>query len=156
MYYFAPVWTIMRADGYLLFHEFQQRMMDGSELPISSFVISDPLLLTLSGIGMFSVWRQQVIRNEHGAALLVGLAVAPILMLTAMYMAFRYRLEFYPFFELSAFVGVYLMLVSRRSINHVWIKLSTCLGILSSFILLALCKISPFGEMAVIETLLVR
>ena len=152
MYYFVPVWTIIRADGYLLFHEFQQRMMDGAELPISSFFVSDPLLLTLSGIAVFSVWRQRVIKNEHGAALLIGLAVPPLLMLTAMYMAFRYRIEFYPFFELSAFLGAYLVLVSQKSINPLWIKSSTWLGIVSSFVLLILYKISPFGDMAVIET----
>ena len=154
MYYFVPVWTIIRADGHTLFHEFQQRMMDGSELPISSFFVSDPLLLALSGIAVFGVWGQRVIKNEHGAALLIGLAVSPILMLTAMYMAFRYRIEFYPFFELSAFLGAYFLLASQRPINHFWIKLSTWLGIVSSFILLAIYKISPFGDMATVETAL--
>jgi hypothetical protein len=55
-----------------------------------------------------SVMRAQV------AAIAAGLSVGGLLMLTAISMAFRYRIEFYPLLELGAFLGVYALLQDPR------------------------------------------
>ena len=45
------------------------------------------------------------------AALMVGFSIPIFLMLTYMYMAFRFRMEFYPLVEFAAFLGFYAICV---------------------------------------------
>jgi hypothetical protein len=111
MYYFLPIWAIIRPDGRFMFDEFRQRYIDGNDLPPSSFFISDPLLVLLDIVFVVLWWRGRMQRDQFDGrasiALLVGLAAAPFLVLNAMDMAFRYRMEFYPVIELAAFLGMY-------------------------------------------------
>jgi hypothetical protein len=198
-YYFLPVWAIARSDGQLLFSEAQGRMIDSMELPIGSFLVSDPLLLVLCAVGIAAVRRRRngapnrtgepAPRAHHGppgrfrplplarrfrslplarrfrslplarlfrslplvqgaagrwllasrrlcaeplrrwmaqagpsaraatapardrgvrrceAGLLFGLALPPVLMLCAISMSWRYRMEFYPLLVLGALLG---------------------------------------------------
>ena len=99
-YYLAPVWAIVRGDGRLLFAEAQTRLLDVMELPWGSFLLSDPLLLLLCGIGVATArpWPNRV--------LLAGLAVPPLLMLCAISMTYRYRAEFLPLFMLGAVLAL--------------------------------------------------
>jgi hypothetical protein len=99
-YYFAPIWIWVRSDGHVLFAESQATLMDAMELPPGSFFLTDPLLLGLAVVGALAV------RDRGRAALLLGLCLPPILMLCAISMAHRYRMEFYPLVFLAALFGV--------------------------------------------------
>jgi hypothetical protein len=46
---------------------------------------------------------------------MIGLLIPVFPILTFMYMAFRYRMEFYPFLEFSAFLGFYAICVNPAS-----------------------------------------
>ena len=100
LYYFAPIWIWVRADGHVLFAEAQAAMMDAMELPAGSFPLTDGLILLLAAVGTARV------RDRGRAALLVGLAVQPMLILCAISTAHRYRAEFMPFFFLAALFGL--------------------------------------------------
>ena len=45
MYYFAPVWVLHGADGQLLLEATRQKWIDAAELPPSSFLLTDPLIV---------------------------------------------------------------------------------------------------------------
>ncbi|WP_294330715.1 hypothetical protein [uncultured Sphingomonas sp.] len=47
VYYFAPVWVLHGADGQLLLEATRHKWIDAAELPPSSFLLTDPLLLLL-------------------------------------------------------------------------------------------------------------
>jgi hypothetical protein len=95
-YYFLPIWIWIRSDGHVLFAESQATLMDAMELPPGSLLLSDPLLIGLAVSGIWSV------RDRVSAALLLGLCAPPMLMLCAISMAHRYRMEFYPLLFLAA------------------------------------------------------
>ncbi len=99
-YYFVPIWIWIRTDGHVLFAETQATLMDAMELPAGSFLLTDPLLLILALTGVVTA------RDRARAALLLGLATPPVLMLCAISTAHRYRMEFYPFLFLAALFGV--------------------------------------------------
>jgi hypothetical protein len=158
LYYFFPIWTISRPDGQFLFAEFETRMVDAVETPPSSFLLSDPLLLVLAGAYLLRLprlVRERLLEPRAVAALMIGLLIPVFLILTFMYMAFRYRMEFYPFLEFSAFLGFYTICVnpaefsilSRRRLSVILIA-SGGFGILYSHFALLLHKISPPGNYA--------
>jgi hypothetical protein len=156
LYYFFPIWTISRPDGQLLFAEFETRMLDAVETPPSSFLLSDPLLLVLAGAYLLRLprlARERLLDLRAAAALMIGLLVPVFLILTFMYMAFRYRMEFYPFLEFSAFLGFYAICVSPEESAALSLKklsfiliFSAGFGILYSHFALFLHKISPPGN----------
>jgi hypothetical protein len=154
LYYFFPVWAIFRPDGQFLFSEFETRMLDGVEPPPSSFLLSDPLLLALGGAFLFQLprlARERQLDLRAVAALMIGLVIPVFLILTFCYMAFRYRMEFYPFLEFTAFLGFYAICVnpgrfsalSRGSLSLILIA-GAGFGIVYSHFALFLYKISPF------------
>jgi len=158
IYYFFPIWTIIRPDGQFLFSEFETRILDGVEAPPSSLLLSDPLLLVL---GAAYLIRRPHLAREHlldlraAAAIMFGFLIPVFLVLTYIYMAFRYRMEFYPLFEFAAFLGFFAICVSpvqfsvlsRRGLCLVLI-ISAGLGIVFSHLALFLHKISPPGNYA--------
>jgi hypothetical protein len=150
LYYFVPIWIFTRSDGHFLFYERQHELIDTAELPPSTFVLSDPLLLGLCGVLFLRCARRQrrVVDSSQSLALLLGLSTAPFLILMASYMAFRYRIEFYPVLELGAFVGLSVeggaaAPVTSRFVRAAWV--AATLGIIASHGLLILYKISPAG-----------
>lgn len=105
-YYFFPAWSFQGSDGHLLFDATRVRLIDSAELPPSSFFLTDPMLLLL-GVGAIVGWSsQRKIGGKQGAAIAAGLAIPPMLMLTAISMCFRYRIDFYPLIEFLAFSGL--------------------------------------------------
>jgi hypothetical protein len=106
MYYFFPVWVIRDGDAYVL-QDGIQSVVDGLELPPSSFLLTDPLLVTLAIFGGLGIRRGRIatLPRPGAFALLAGLLVTPTLLLSAWYMAFRYRAEFYPALFLLSCVG---------------------------------------------------
>jgi hypothetical protein len=156
LYYFFPIWTIIRPDGQFLFSDFEKRMLYGVETPPSSFLLSDPLLLVLAGAYLMrlpQLARERRLDIAAVAALMIGLLIPVFLILTFMYMAFRYRMEFYPFLEFSAFLGFYAICVnpdefsalSRRRLSLILIAIAG-FGIVGSHFTLFLHKISPPGN----------
>jgi hypothetical protein len=143
-YYFLPIWGIIRPDGQLLFSGTQARLVDVLELPAGSFLLTDPLLLVLVVIGIGSI------RRLAAVALAVGLAVPPLLMLSAISMAHRYRMEFYPFFLFAALLGwrtVCRQTTTRRFgvATRTAIVASVAIGILTAHAEAALYAVSPWG-----------
>ena len=154
LYYFSPIWAIIRPDGQFLFSEFETRMLDGVEPPPSSFLLSDPLLLVLGGAFLFQLprlARERLLDFRAAAALTIGFSIPVFLILTFFYMGFRYRMEFYPFLEFTAFLGFYATCVNPAQLSALWrSRLSLILiasagfGIIYSHFALLLYKISPF------------
>lgn len=138
-YYFLPVWVWLRTDGHVLFAEIQAPLMDAMELPPGSFLLTDPLLLGLAAMG---VWA---IRDWTRAALFLGLCVPAGLMLCAISMAHRYRMEFYPALILAALFG--LGVVSGRATARLRVAViaGVVVGMLVSHGMAVLYARSPWG-----------
>jgi hypothetical protein len=140
-YYFFPVWTWIRSDGHVLFAETQATLMDAMELPPGSFFLTDPLLLGLAIAGAAAI------RDRVRAALLLGLCAPPVLMLCAISMAHRYRMEFYPLLFLAALLG--LAAPSRRTeprrLFRAAIIGGVVIGIVASHVMAVLYARSPWG-----------
>jgi len=151
MYYFAPVWFLHGSDGGFLFHSFKKSVMDLVELPPSSFLITDTLLIGLAVAGTRSIFRKGGLTVDRASAALIagGLAVPPLLMLTAYAMSFRYRMEFYPLFEFLALTGAFAAAGPARRWQSKLAPLTALaiLGILASHAVLLAYKISPGGSL---------
>jgi hypothetical protein len=156
LYYFFPIWTIIRPDGQFLFSDFEKRVLYGVETPPSSFLLSDPLLLVLGGAFLLrlpQLARERLLDLRAAAALTIGFSIPAVLMLTFFDMAFRYRIEFYPLLEFAAFLGFYAICVSpgqfsvlsRRGLSLILIA-SAGFGIIYSHFALFFHKISPWGN----------
>jgi hypothetical protein len=154
LYYFFPVWILRRGDGHLLLEEHQRRLIDVTEMPPSSFFLTDPLLMALLLYALWcllSVQRSAGIDRPNVLAIGVGLTAAALLMLSAISMNFRYRIEFYPLIEFGAFLGFILLCRHAsaatwgRGIGTLTITL-TVLGILGSHVVMIMYKVSGYGS----------
>ena len=109
MYYFFPIDFFLPAqDGGSLFGEVRRRYYDGVELPISSFLVSDPVTLILAAVFVFGLMRGRGPAGfdlRSAAALFAGFALPVLLILTYYFLAFRFRGEFYPILDLAALLG---------------------------------------------------
>ena len=152
-YYFFPIWVLQRRDGHLLFEEHQTRLIDATELPPGSFFLTDPLLLFLMGCMIWLVFarrRDLGIDRMRALAILCGFLAPCVLILSAISMNFRYRIEFYPLMEFGAFLGVLALCRSKLSeaaanaISRTSAALAA-LGIIGSAFSLLLYKVSDFG-----------
>lgn len=174
-YYFSPLWALRGANGRLLFADTQTRLLNGAELPPSSLFFTDflPMVfivflaMALSGARpIFSSKLQNdgipvprpnalqsssIFSHARGLALATGLAVPCVLMLTAIYMSYRYRMEFYPEMDLLGFLGLYATvsnpaLLLRFNRFRRWMLAAAVISIVSAFMALALYWRSPWGE----------
>lgn len=149
MYFFAPVWFFRLGSGELLLAATRDRLMDAIELPPSSFLLTDALLI---GLAVFSV-RSFVVRrnareNLESLAVGLGLVVPPILMLTAISMNYRYRMDFYPLLEFGAFLGLIALGRKGLPLGLTWQKATLAallVSIGSSHLSMALYRLSDFG-----------
>lgn len=148
IYYFLPVWAVPSGGG-LLFGQQFSRLLDMAGLPPASFLLSDPLLICLTASLVLALARRNAGAVLAGpiVRLLVALAIPGFLMLIAIAMAFRYRVEFYPLFEFAAFLemrrlcaGSGLNLTRRRLV-----LLLAVVGILFSQVELFTYTLSPMG-----------
>jgi hypothetical protein len=139
-YYFLPLWAIIRPDHRLLFAEFQDQLMDAVELPPGSFLLTDPVLLLMAAIGIARL------RRWPDAALLAGLALPPILMLSAISMAHRYRMEFYPCLLFAGLCGWRaLPSLAATPARRAMLMGGVLLGAVSAHGEAALYAVSPWG-----------
>jgi hypothetical protein len=155
MYYFFPLWFVRGSDGNLLFSSFQARAIDLIELPPSSFLLTDPVLLLGVLAFLIAIFRRGCLLTHVRAgalALAAGLCVSALLMLIAISFSFRYRMEFYPFFEFC-FLFAYFMNSQggdRRSVPcagmAVWCLSFVSIGMAQIFLLLN--RLSPRGGLS--------
>jgi hypothetical protein len=140
-YYFVPIWIWLRSDGHVLFAETQAAMMDAMELPPGSFFVTDPLLLFLAVAGIAAV------RDRVRAAPLIGLSAQPLLMLSAISMAHRYRMEFYPLLFLAALYAIAAASTPAATTRRTrgWIIGSVIVGIVASHVMAVVEARSPWG-----------
>jgi hypothetical protein len=149
LYYLLPVWVFPDGSGNLFFAAPMARLFDFAQLPPSSFLLTDSLWM-----GFFALAIRGMVRRRPGSALqrmqiaavAAGLSMACLLMLTAISMAFRYRIEFYPLLEFGAFLGLYEFLrhptPPRPRHVHVWLWAGTAISIVMSHGVLVLYKLS--------------
>jgi len=147
VYYFFPLWFLHDASGQLLWSNFVRRAIDSAELPPSSFLLSDPLLLGLAIYGAAACLRRHSLLPNRAPVLLAaaGFAVPAGLMLVAIGMAFRFRLEFYPLFELFALMGFWRTLVAERRDSVALFSAGTVLSVVAAFGLWFFYMLSPLG-----------
>jgi hypothetical protein len=171
-YYFLPLAALQGAHG--LFDNTQTRLMFAAELPPSSFFLTDLLPIAFIVFLAMALWparrifpqrlrkgalfvrctnplqSSRIFSRAQGLALAAGLAVPCVLMLTAIYMSYRYRMEFYPEIDLLAFLGLYATvsnpdLLLRFNRCRRWMLAATLISILSAFAALTLYWFSIFG-----------
>jgi hypothetical protein len=141
-YYLIPVWALVGGVGELLWAGFRDRIFDSVELPPASFFVSDPLLIALSTYGLVRL-RRQGRRADLVLPVLGGLLVPILLMLMLIDLSFRYRLEFYPFLELAAFIG-FADLV-RRERRRGWFAAGAIFSVVAAQAMWLMTMLSPFG-----------
>ena len=145
-YYFWPLWAFRNSAGELIWSHFEAGFTDCCvELPPSSFLISDPLLLGLTAYGLIRTARGKPSQRPLIAGAAAGLLVPILLMLTAFSMTFRYRMEFYPFFELFAFLGFAALLAAPSRRATVLVATASIVGIVTAQGWWLLYMLSPFG-----------
>jgi hypothetical protein len=152
-YFFAPIWVLQGANGKLLFEAEQTRLLNLVELPPSSFFLTDLLPIAFIVFLAASILRPRPIRPiflGQLLALAAGLAVPCVLMLTAIDMTYRYRMEFSPEINLLAFLGFYVATNSKGPLAILhryrgWIIAATIISVLSAHAALLLYKLSSLG-----------
>jgi hypothetical protein len=146
-YYFVPVWAMQTADGSLVWSAFAHRTIFAAELPPSSFFISDPLTIGLMIFALVQLARHPDLLNRRIAVpVLAGLFVPILLILTFSSMTFRYRLEFYPFFDLCAFLGFGVLLSRPENPPLRSVAVATFGGVVTAHALWLLYMLSPLGD----------
>ena len=102
-YYFLPVW-VPPLEAAVPIGARVAVLFDAAERPASSLLLTDPLWCALAGCGLALLVRRRA--SRRALPLLAGLSVAPLLMLAAWYLAFRYRVEFAPLLLALACLGL--------------------------------------------------
>lgn len=152
-YYFAPIWALRTASGHFLFEATQVRLFDGVELPPGSFFLTDLLPFCFIAFLAFALRKRRACMTfspRNTAAIAVGLFAPWVLMLTATYEAYRYRMEFYPEIDFLALYGLYMVLtdhdIQAKFLRYrVWLALALSVSVVSSFVMLFIYDLAPQG-----------
>ncbi len=153
LYYFLPLWVLRGPNGYLLFENTNIRLMDSLELPPSSFFLTDLLPMAFIAFLVYALWtrRAQVLQPfGRWLAVAAGLVAPCLLMLTAISMNYRYRMEFYPEMDLLAFLGLYAIASDEELLGGFmrrrrWVIAALAMSIVGAFALMILYKLSDWG-----------
>jgi hypothetical protein len=145
IYYFLPVWVLRDGSGQLLWADFVNRTIDSAELPPSTFLISDPLILGLAVYGAVGLVRRSLPNRMPICLAAAGFLIPIGLMLTAISMTFRYRMEFYPLFELLSFAGCRRLLARPTRGTLVAVGAGAVASIVAANALWLVSAMSPFG-----------
>lgn len=140
MYFFFPVWTIRGSDGHFFLEGTQQRLFHTVELPPSSFFLTDLLPLCFIVLLLIAVRRRDFRHSPHSmqaAAIALGLLAPCVLIMSAISIAYRYKMEFYPEFDFLAFLGLYLTVTNPANLERFarfrkWIAAALVLSIAGS------------------------
>ncbi|MBS0409846.1 MAG: hypothetical protein JSR86_08020 [Proteobacteria bacterium] len=151
-YYFAPIWELQRPDGTLLFQAHQLKYFDVVELPPGSLLLSDPLICLLAVGGVVALVRgpSLVAQPWQARAALLGLAIPALVMLGAIALTFRYRMEFYPALDFAAWIGLNAFIRRGRPLGQRAAPMLS--GILAVGLLVAgmsrvAYAVTPFGSL---------
>ena len=151
-YYFFPIWALPSGQAAYLIPESARRLFDAFEMPPSTPILTDPLLVGLFG---FFLWR--LVRGRaHVAsplattAVLFGLTLGGLMLLCALAMDHRYRLDFYPLLELGAFLGLNVALQEYGAIRlglgrRIALASVVAFGVIFSHGIMAVYKVTPGG-----------
>jgi hypothetical protein len=151
VYYFCPFWVLHATDADILLNSRWGRTMTGIEIPPSSFFLTDLFAFCFIALLAVAVWRHRSRRISQAArwsvAVAIGLLAPCVLMLTAMWVAFRYRTEFYPEFEFLAILGLYLTVTDSGMLSVVarlrkWIAAALVVSFAFSFFALFIADVS--------------
>lgn len=150
VYYFCPFWALRDIDSSTLLNSYWGRTMNGIELPPSSFFLTDLFVFCFIALLAIALWRRRAraiaTAARSAAAVAIGLLAPCILMLTAMWVAYRYRMEFYPEFEFLAFLSLYFIVTDDKMLAlfarfRKWITAALVLSVASSFFFLFLVDV---------------
>jgi hypothetical protein len=145
-YYFAPVWALGDGKGGLLLEKPQLQLFDDVELPPSSLLLTDPVVFLLAGIGVFALARRrQLPEAPLSTAALVGLACPTLVLLTAISLCFRYRMDFYPALDFAACLGAASLRPERMVRPALRLGLLGGVGAAAAVVTLWLAYFAPFG-----------
>jgi hypothetical protein len=131
-YYFSPDWFFSRpgsSEVGVAIH----RLFDPPEGP-SPFPLPKTWILwfTLAAIGASAALRRPTLDSAHTrrmAVLCSGLAVAPLLILSYLYLAFRYRAEFAPALVVLSLSGARFFCQSNRLASSRYLRFGLIVGI---------------------------
>ena len=84
------------------------------------------------------------------AAIAAGLLAPGALIMTAISIAYRYKMEFYPEFDFLAFLGLYLTVTNPANLERFarfrrWIAAALAISIVGSLASLTLCNLGTSG-----------
>jgi hypothetical protein len=155
-FYFVPIWMIIGSDGHFLFHAVQERLFFLVEPPPATFLASDPFLCLLTCLGFAWLLRARGAATDRLTAWLVaiGLLIPCILILIAISVVFRYRMEFYPFFEFLALFGLFRLrskFVAYPRLLTWMCGVMVAVGIVFSHLFLVAYKVEPGLNAVVVE-----
>lgn len=120
LYYLFPVWT-QHLNRVVPLQARLADLYDAVEQPASSLLLTDPAWCLLSLLGAMVIIRRRATIDE--ALMAGGLSLAPVLMLTAWYLAFRYRIEFAPLLVALSCIGLRDRTVRIAPSQRRWITL---------------------------------
>jgi len=150
VYYFCPFWVLHPTSPELLLASRWGRTMAGIEMPPSSFLLTDIFAFCFIALLAIALWRRRSRGLSPAArsalAVAIGLLAPCILMLTAMWVAYRYRMEFYPEIEFLAFLGLYLTVTDEGMLAlfsrlRTWMAAALATSIACSFFTLFLSDV---------------
>ena len=146
-YYFVPVWALGDGRGGLLLEKPQLQLFDDVELPPGSLLLSDPVVCLLAGFGVLALARRRA-RLADGplsTAALAGLALPTLVMLTAISLCFRYRMDFYPALDAAACLGAASLRPAAAARMTTRMLLLAGVGAAVAFVSLWLSYFAPLG-----------
>jgi hypothetical protein len=131
----------------------QKRIFHTVELPPSSFFLTDLLSLCFIVLLLIAVWRRRSRnspRTMQVAAIAAGLLAPSALIMTAISIAYRYRMEFYPEFDFPALLGLYLTVSNPANLERFarfrgWLAAALAISIVGSLASLTLYDLGTTG-----------
>ena len=152
IYYFFPIWALPSAQAPYQLLEPLKRLFDFYELPPSHFALTDPLLVGLFGWFLWRLvrGRAHVASPLATTAVLIGLTIGCIMLLSPPAMCYRYRMDFYPLLELGAFLGLNVALqeygATRLGLGRrIALASVVAFGVIFSHGIMAVYKVTPGG-----------
>lgn len=150
VYYFCPFWALHFTTMDTLLNGVWGHTLTGIEVPPSSFFLTDLFAFCFIALLAVALWRRRSRLQSPAArwalAVALGLLAPCLLMLTATWVAYRYRMEFYPEIGFVVFLGLYLTVTDPGVLAlfarfRKWITATLAISIVSSFFFLFLVDV---------------
>lgn len=139
-YYFAPAWAFPTAAGAPRFEAWMRVWLDAAELPPSTPLLTDGLLMALAAVGAWAICRRGVPRPAIWAAGGAGLATGAAVLMSAIYMALRYRVDIQPLLLWLGLAGAHRL---TRAAPRLWLT-ATAAAILAISVLGSLAMYAAY------------